>query len=132
MNYVLFVFLFAVTCYLTYIMTGQRKDKVKCKTHPDLFVITYKERTIYISAKEEEFSYRRNGNLEFIDVVIGWEEESLQDVEDFITKARTSILVQELFRFSAGNEPKMLMFFDPINSKELVEIHNKLKAFIMS
>lgn len=132
MNILLFGGIFVVCVIVGYFIAGDKKAKVRCDINGGLFTISYRDRTIYVTNDGMRNSYKRSGDFEYINVVIGWDEESIVEVEEFIERSRTSILVRELFRFSAGNEPKLLMFFDPAHCKELVQVHQKLKAFVLT
>ncbi|AEV89746.1 hypothetical protein OBP_309 [Pseudomonas phage OBP] len=131
MNVILFGGLFIMAVLIGTVIMGTYKRTVKCKTRGHEFTITYKDRTLYITASREKRipSYKRVGSFEFITIPVGRGHEGITQIENFMQRYRTSILAKGLFNFSAKRHPIKLFQFDPEYARELVEIQHKLHCF---
>lgn len=130
MDILVCLFFLAVAIFTGWVLVGKLKPKVKCFVKNGLFTLYYRDRTIYVTTDLEHVSYRRKGSIEYINVYSGWGDTSVDEAETFIRESRTSILVRELFRFSAITQPNVLLCFDPVAGPALLEVQYKLKAFI--
>lgn len=131
MNVILFGVLFFLAVIIGSIINGTLKKTVKCKDDGMEFTITYDNRILYITASRELRipSYTRKGSFEFITVPVGRGKEGINQIETFMQRVKVSILVKQLFHFSARHNPIGLWQFDPKHANELKEIQHKLLCF---
>lgn len=131
MSLILFVSIFFLAILIGMGIMGTYRQTVKCKIREMECTITYKNRTLYVTASRELRipSYKRKGCFEFIYIPVGRGDEGVKQIENFMHRYRTSILAKRLFNFSAKNNPVGLWQFDPEYANELVEIQHKLHCF---
>lgn len=132
MTFLLFLALFLMAMCIGYAMDGVKKDKVSYQETNDSFIIHYNERKIIVSAKPSSrmCTYRWRGKTETITFPVYPGYNSIEQVEHFISRYKTSLLSKHLFDFKNMKDPAMLIALDPINGKLLSEIQLKLKCYI--
>lgn len=130
MNYLLFLFLFMAAVGIGCLICNDRKIRISCQRSGDRFTIYYDQRVINIelTSRVRIPSYTWVGKVETI--VIPKHSGSLEQIELFMTRYKTSRLAEALFRFSEGARAWPIIRFDPEYSKELIGIQMRLKCFI--
>lgn len=130
MNILLGLLLFLGATYLGHLIYNDRKMCVKYRTSGNIFVITYGKRIINIELREELRipSYSRSKDVETI--VVPKRAGNLLQIENFITRYKTSVLAESIFRFSESAHALPILRYDPVQAKKLIEVQIKLKCFI--
>lgn len=130
MNILLVLFLFLGATYLGHLIYNDRKMCVKYRISGNIFVITYGKRIINIELREglRIPSYSRSKDVETI--VVPKRAGNLLQIENFITRYKTSVLAESMFRFSESAHALPILRYDPVQAKKLIEVQIKLKCFI--
>lgn len=132
MTFLLFSTLFLFAMGIGYAMDGVKKDKVSYQETKDSFIIHYNERRIIVSGDRNTrmCTYRWRGKTETITFPTYPGYNSIEQIEHFMSRYKTSQLSKHLFDFQNMKDPSMLLALDPINGKLLSEIQLKLKCYI--
>lgn len=130
MNILLGLLLFLGATYLGHLIYNDRKMCVKYRTTGNIFIITYGKRVINIELREEIRipSYSRSKDVECI--VVPKRTGNLKQIENFMTRYKTSILAEAMFRFSESAHALPILRYDPVQAKKLIDVQIKLKCFI--
>lgn len=131
-NVLLVIVVFLGMCFIGYIISGTKRECVKCKEVGTEMVISYRGRTVYVILDRNCRipAYRRKGSYEFLTVPAGKGSTTVEQMEHWVTRARPSLLVRGLFRFSQLSHPVELLRFDPEYGNELSTIQQKLYSFL--
>lgn len=129
---ILFFLLFLMALGIGYFIDGNKEIKVGCVETPDKFIIFYDQRKIIVSGKNHTrlCTHRWKGKNEDITFPLMDNDNSIERIEHFISRYKTSQLTKYLFDFSNMNKPVFLLSLDPFHGKELSEIQLKLKSYI--
>lgn len=129
MNILLYLFLFMGATILGHLIYSERKARVKSVRSGNTFRIFYDNRTIEVilDPKIRIPSYSWVGKAERI--VVPKIYGNVKQIELFMTRYKTSMLADALFRFSERNSMAIVRL-DPVNAKKLIDIQLRLKCFI--
>lgn len=129
MNTLLYLLLFLGCTYLGHLIYNGRKTRISYSATGLVFTIKYGKRIINVELNEKIRipSYSRGKGIE--NIVVPKRFGNVDQVEHFMSRYKTSMLSDVLFRFSDCSRTSIVRF-DPVHAKALIDIQIKLKHFI--